>query len=85
MSDGSPGNWGFGLLLTVERPRPELIAGSGDRNWAELFTARPSPHPQEVLVYATSGRRAQAICSFNQAAVLMDLISLAVMRAAPPP
>ena len=84
MSDGSPGNWGLGLLLTVKRPRPELIAGSGDRNWAELFTARPCPHSQEV-VYATSGRRAQAICSFNQAAVLMDLISLAVMKAAPPP
>jgi hypothetical protein len=85
VSDGSPGNWGFGLLLTVERPPPELIAGSGDRNRARPFTAQASPHPQEVLVYATSGRRAQAICSFNQAAVLMDLISLAVMKAAPPP
>jgi hypothetical protein len=28
-----------------------------------------------------AGGRAQAVCSFNQAAVLMDLISLAVIKA----
>jgi hypothetical protein len=32
-----------------------------------------------------SDAKSQAICSFNQAAVLMVLISLAVMKAAPPP
>ncbi len=33
-----------------------LAAGGEDRDRAEPITARPSSHPQEVLVYAASGQ-----------------------------
>jgi hypothetical protein len=53
-------------------------------NRAEPLQPDPSP---AALVYGVRGSTAktQAVCSFNQAAVLMDLISWAVMTAAPPP
>ena len=50
-----------------------------------LFQPDPVPIPKKCWLMPPAGRWAQAICSFNQAAVLMDLISLAVMKAAPTP
>jgi hypothetical protein len=44
----------FGLM--ANRPHPRGDETNGDKNRAEPFTARPSPNPQEVLVYATSWR-----------------------------
>jgi hypothetical protein len=50
------------------------------------YSPTQSPSPAD-FVYGASGAEAkiQAICSFNQAAVLIVLIHLAVMKAAPPP
>ena len=43
-------------------------------------------YPADLVCGASGSEgKTQAICSFSQAAVLMDLISLAVMKAAPPP
>ena len=57
--------------------------GMGTRPSHYSPTQSPSP---EMLVYGHQRAGViQAICSFNQAAVLMVLISLAVMKAAPPP
>jgi hypothetical protein len=50
-----------------------------------LLQPDPVPIPRRCWFRPPVGRRAQAICSFNQAAVLIVLISLAVMKAAPPP
>ena len=50
-----------------------------------LLQPDPVPMPKRCWFMPPAGRRAQAICSFNQSAVLIVLISLAVMKAAPPP
>jgi hypothetical protein len=50
-----------------------------------LLQPDPVPIPKRCWFMPPAGRCAQAICWFSQAAVLMVLISLAVMKAAPPP
>ena len=50
-----------------------------------LLQPDPVPIPKRCWFMPPAGRLLQAICWFNQAAVLMDLISFAVMKAAPPP
>ena len=54
----------------------------GDRNWAEPVTAHAGLIPGSFGLWCgASGSKAktQVICSFNQAAVLMVLISSEVM------
>ena len=50
------------------------------------YSPTQSPSPADLVCGASgSAAKTQAICSFTQAAVFIVLISLAVMKAAPPP
>jgi hypothetical protein len=60
----------------------------GTESWAEPLQPDPVPIPSRFGLWREwfgPEAKTQAICTFNQAAVLMVLISLAVMKAAPPP
>jgi hypothetical protein len=50
------------------------------------YSPTQSPSPADLVCGASgSEAKTQAICAFNHAAVLIVLIHLAVMKAAPPP
>ena len=74
------------LTLWLSAPSPQVNRkGWGQELGRAFYSSTQSPSPRGAGFMPPVGRCAQAICSFNQAAVLMDLISLAVMKAAPPP
>ena len=57
----------------------------GQETELSLLQPNPVPIPKKVWFMSPPGRCAQAIRWFNQGAVLMVLISWAVMKAARPP